>query len=55
MFTLCSNIFRISWLLLCKYSSVLFLNLGKGESDENDDSNFETFLHFEAAIIAEQF
>ena len=34
---------------------VFFLNLGEGESDENDDSKFEIFLHFEAVIIAEKF
>ena len=28
------------------------LNLEQGESDENDDSNFEILLHFEAAICS---
>ena len=32
---------------------VFFLNLGEGESDENDDRDFKTLLHFEAAIVAE--
>lgn len=30
-----------------------FLNLGEGESDENEDSDFETLLRFEEAIVAE--
>ena len=30
-----------------------FVNLGDGESDENDDSNFEILLHFEEVIVAE--
>ena len=34
---------------------VFFSNLGEGESDENDDRDFEILLHFEAAIVAEQF
>ena len=33
----------------------LVFNLGEGESDENDDRDFEILLHFEAAIVAEQF
>ena len=33
--------------------SYLFLNLKEGKSDENDDSNIETLLNFEAAIVAE--
>ena len=33
--------------------SYLFLNLEKGENDENDDSNIEIWLNFEAAIAAE--
>ena len=32
---------------------ILTLNLGKAESDENDDSNFEIFPQFEVAIAAE--
>ena len=28
-------------------------NLGEGESDENDDSNFEILLNFAEAIVAE--
>ena len=32
---------------------ISILNLGEAESDENDDSDFEVFLHFEAAIVAE--
>ena len=30
--------------------SYFFLNLGEGQSDENDDNNFEILLHFEVAI-----
>ena len=33
--------------------SYFFLNLGEGESDENDDSDFGILLHFEEAIVAE--
>ena len=29
------------------------LNLGEGESDENDQSDFEILLYFEEAIVAE--
>ena len=32
--------------------SYFFLSLGEGEIDENEDSNFEIVLHFEAAIVA---
>ena len=32
---------------------VFFLNLGEGESDENDGSDFKILLHFEAAFVAE--
>ena len=32
---------------------ILTLNLGEAESDENDDSDFEIFLRFEVAIVAE--
>ena len=28
------------------------MNLGQGQSDENEDSDFEILLHFEAAIVA---
>ena len=33
--------------------SFFFLSFGEGESDENDDSNFEILLHFYADIVAE--
>ena len=33
--------------------SYFSLDLGEGESDENDDSDFEILLHFETAIVAE--
>ena len=29
------------------------MNLGQGQSDENEDSDFKILLHFEAAIVAE--
>ena len=32
---------------------VFFLNLGEAEVDENNDSDFEILLHFEAAIVVE--
>ena len=32
--------------------SYLFLNLEEGENDENDDSNIEIWLNFDAAIAA---
>ena len=32
---------------------ILILNSEEAESDENNDSDFEIFLHFEAAIVAE--
>ena len=35
--------------------SYFYLNLGKWESDKNDDSDFEIMLHFEAAVVAEQY
>ena len=33
--------------------SYLFLNLEEREGDENDDSNFEILLHFEASNFTE--
>ena len=33
--------------------SYFCLNLGEGENDKNDDSDFEILLHFEEAIVAE--
>ena len=36
-----------------KKSVYFFLDSGEGESDENDDSDFEILLHFEAVIAAE--
>ena len=40
-FTMSEVTFRLLQLL------VFDLNLGEGKSDENDDSDFETLLHFE--------
>ena len=31
----------------------LVITLGEGDSKENDDSDFEILLHFEAAFVAE--
>ena len=31
-----------------------FLNLGEGESDKNDNNDFEILFYFMAAIVAEQ-
>ena len=30
-----------------------FLNFEEGENDENDGSNFEILVHFDAAIVVE--
>ena len=35
--------------------SYFFVNLGEWETVENDDSDFEIFFHFEAAIVTELF
>ena len=51
-FTLCSNVFEIIVILEVQLL-VSFLNLGKGESNVNDDSGFEILLNFDAAIVAE--
>ena len=51
-FTLCSNVFKIIVILEVQLL-VSFLNLGKGESNVNDDSGFEILLNFDAAIVAE--
>ena len=51
-FTSCSNVFKIIVILEVQLL-VSFLNFGKGESNENDDSGFEILLNFDAAIVAE--
>ena len=38
-----------------KVLSYFFLNVGEEESDDNDYSIFQTLLHFEVAIVTEQF
>ena len=43
----------VNWNYESTVLSYFFLSLGEGESDENDQSNFETLLHFEATIVAE--
>ena len=35
-----------------QFLSYFFLSLREGESAENEDSDFEILLHFEAAIVA---
>ena len=44
---------QVNWNYGSTVQTYLFLNLGEGESDENDDSSFEILLHFEEAIVAE--
>ena len=43
---------KLNWNYGSTVLSYFFLNL-EGESDENENSDFEILLHFEAAIVAE--
>ena len=44
---------RIIEIMEVQVLAIFFLNLGEGESDENDDRDFEILLHFEETIVAE--
>ena len=54
IFLLCSNDFsnKLKEIMEIQFL-VFFLSLEERKSDENDDSDFETLLHFAAAIVAE--
>ena len=46
---------QVNWNYGIAVLTYLFLNLGKKESDENNDSNFKILLHFEKTIVESNF
>ena len=54
IFLLCSNVFsnKLKEIMEIQFL-VFFLSLEERKSDENDDSDFETLLHFAVAMVAE--
>ena len=43
---------QVNWNYGIAVLTYLFLNLGKNENDENNDSDFKILLHFEKTIVA---
>ena len=46
---------QVNWNYGIAVLTYLLLNLGKKESDENNDSNFKILLHFEKTIVESNF